>query len=116
MVKVISLPYIFQVLYVLCFTNVKISGERLQDQWSSGFAYAKTRFSHNKAQIVSGFPRTLPQAKALYEREPVDVVINLNVPFSVIINRIKGRWTHAASGRIYHTEFNPPKVEVHVVE
>ena len=26
----------FQVLYVLCFTNVKISGERLQDQWSSG--------------------------------------------------------------------------------
>ena len=35
-VKVISLTYIFQVLYVLCFTNVKISGERLQDQWSSG--------------------------------------------------------------------------------
>ena len=35
-VKVISLLYIFQVLYVLCFTNVKISGERLQDQWSSG--------------------------------------------------------------------------------
>ena len=26
----------FQVLYVLCFTNVKISGECLQDQWSSG--------------------------------------------------------------------------------
>ena len=37
MVMVISLPYIFQVLYVLCFTNVKISGERLQDHWSSGF-------------------------------------------------------------------------------
>ena len=36
-VKVISLPYIIQVLYVLCFTNVKISGERLQDQWSSGY-------------------------------------------------------------------------------
>ena len=35
--KVISLPYIFQVLYVLCFTNFKISGERLQDQWSSGY-------------------------------------------------------------------------------
>ena len=26
----------FPGLYVLCFTNVKISGERLQDQWSSG--------------------------------------------------------------------------------
>ena len=34
-VKVISLPYIFQVLYVLYLTNIKISGERLQDQWSS---------------------------------------------------------------------------------
>ena len=62
----------------------------------------------------TGFPRTLPQARALYEREPLDVVINLNVPFPVIIDRIKGRWTHAPSGRIYHTEFNPPKVEVSV--
>ena len=26
----------FPGLYVLCFTNVKISGEHLQDQWSSG--------------------------------------------------------------------------------
>ena len=64
--------------------------------------------------IYTGFPRTLPQAKALYEREPLDLVINLNVPFPVIIDRIKGRWTHAPSGRIYHTEFNPPKVEVSV--
>ena len=36
-VKVISLPYIFLVVYVLCFTRIyKISGERLQDHWSSG--------------------------------------------------------------------------------
>ena len=27
----------FPGFYFLCFTNVKISGERLQDQWSSGF-------------------------------------------------------------------------------
>ena len=37
MVKVISLPYIFQVLYVLCFT--RISDERLQDHWSSGLEH-----------------------------------------------------------------------------
>ena len=36
-VKVISLPYIFHVLYV-----VKISGERLQDQWSSGVTLSST--------------------------------------------------------------------------
>ena len=36
-VKVISLPYIFSgfVCFVLCLA--KISGERLQDHWSSGF-------------------------------------------------------------------------------
>ena len=59
-----------------------------------------------------GFPRTVPQAEALYEQMPVDVVINLNVPFEVIIDRIRGRWVHLASGRIYHTEFNPPNVSV----
>ena len=60
-------------------------------------------------QLLVGFPRTVPQANALYKREPLDIVINLNVPFKVIIERIKGRWTHMPSGRIYHTEFNPPK-------
>lgn len=62
----------------------------------------------------TGFPRTVEQAKALEKDEPVDIVINLRVPFDVIINRIKGRWTHAKSGRIYHTEFNPPKTAVHM--
>ncbi|XP_060575252.1 GTP:AMP phosphotransferase AK3, mitochondrial-like [Ruditapes philippinarum] len=60
--------------------------------------------------LLDGFPRTVPQAQALYEKEPLDVVLNLNIPDYIIIDRIKGRWTHAPSGRIYHTEFNPPKV------
>lgn len=59
-----------------------------------------------------GFPRTLPQAEALYKSQPVDVVVDLNVPFNVIIERIEGRWTHAPSGRIYHNIFHPPKVQV----
>ena len=45
-VKVISFPFIFQVLYVLCFTNVKISGERLQDQLSSGIYYFSRVANH----------------------------------------------------------------------
>ncbi|XP_050403128.1 GTP:AMP phosphotransferase AK3, mitochondrial [Patella vulgata] len=61
--------------------------------------------------LLDGFPRTLTQAKSLYEEEPVDVVVNLNVPFNVIIERIEKRWTHIPSGRIYHTEFNPPKLQ-----
>ncbi|KAK2168512.1 hypothetical protein LSH36_16g05028 [Paralvinella palmiformis] len=59
--------------------------------------------------LLDGFPRTLPQAETLHTEQKVDVVVNLNVPFDVIIDRIKGRWVHPASGRIYHTEFNPPK-------
>ena len=54
-VKVISLPYIFQVLYVLCFTNVKISGERLQDQWSSGFSLTKKTLISKSTSLFFGY-------------------------------------------------------------
>lgn len=60
--------------------------------------------------LLDGFPRTRPQAEALNQHEKLDLVLSLEVPDEVIIERIKGRWTHLPSGRIYHTEFNPPKV------
>lgn len=61
--------------------------------------------------LLDGFPRTLNQAQALTsENVQLDRVINLNVPFDVIINRLKHRWVHPASGRVYNLEFNPPKV------
>lgn len=66
------------------------------------------KYEH-ESWLLDGFPRTVEQAKAVEHDEPVDVVLNLRVPFEVIIDRIKGRWTHRKSGRIYHTEFNPPK-------
>ncbi|CAE1153722.1 AK3 [Acanthosepion pharaonis] len=59
--------------------------------------------------LLDGFPRTVPQAISFHKVEPVNIVINLNIPFDVIIDRIKGRWLHLPSGRVYHTEFNPPK-------
>ncbi|XP_045601558.1 GTP:AMP phosphotransferase AK3, mitochondrial isoform X1 [Procambarus clarkii] len=60
--------------------------------------------------LLDGFPRSRPQAEALHQQEKLDLVLSLEVPDEVIIDRIKGRWTHLPSGRIYHTEFNPPKV------
>ncbi|KAI0231314.1 GTP:AMP phosphotransferase AK3, mitochondrial [Lamellibrachia satsuma] len=65
---------------------------------------------NNKSWLLDGFPRTLKQAEAVQTIETKEVVIDLNVPFEVIIERIKGRWVHIPSGRIYHTEFSPPKV------
>ncbi|GAB6029014.1 hypothetical protein CHUAL_004802 [Chamberlinius hualienensis] len=65
--------------------------------------------SLNENWLLDGFPRTRAQAESLGKFSDVNLVINLDVPDEVIIDRIKGRWTHLASGRIYHTEFNPPE-------
>ena len=45
----------------------------------------------------------------------MNVVINLDVPFETIVDRIKDRWIHPASGRVYNLVFNPPKVNRPVV-
>ena len=61
--------------------------------------------------LLDGYPRTLQQCKTLDKQGvQVDRVINLNVPFDEIINRLKHRWIHPASGRVYNLEFNPPKI------
>lgn len=64
----------------------------------------------NDPWLLDGFPRTVPQAEALYKDTELSCVVNLAVPEEEITRRIEGRWIHAASGRTYHTEFNPPKV------
>ena len=40
----------------------------------------------------------------------LDSVVEFAIPDDLLVRRISGRLTHAASGRTYHTEFNPPKV------
>jgi len=40
----------------------------------------------------------------------VDHVVALNVPADEIVNRLKDRWVHAPSGRVYNFLWNPPKV------
>ena len=60
--------------------------------------------------LLDGFPRTVQQANELAKHVSLDTVVNLNVPSTVIIDRIKGRRVHVASGRVYHDEYNPPKV------
>jgi len=64
--------------------------------------------------ILDGFPRTLKQAKALdvmllEEGAVVTRVIELQVPDSVLEERICGRWIHKKSGRSYHIKYAPPK-------
>jgi adenylate kinase len=41
----------------------------------------------------------------------LDYVLEIDVPFDAIIERMSGRRSHPASGRTYHVKFNPPKAE-----
>lgn len=61
--------------------------------------------------LFDGFPRTLPQADAMRAAGvALDYVVEIDVPFEAIIERMGGRRSHPASGRTYHVKFNPPKV------
>jgi adenylate kinase len=62
--------------------------------------------------LFDGFPRTIPQADAMKAAGvKLDLVLEIDVPDSAIIERMSGRRVHAASGRTYHIHNNPPKVE-----
>jgi adenylate kinase len=65
-----------------------------------------------KGFLFDGFPRTLPQADAMKAAGvKLDYVLEIDVPFEAIIERMSGRRSHPASGRTYHVKFNPPKLE-----
>ena len=65
-----------------------------------------------KGFLFDGFPRTIPQADAMKAAGvKLDYVLEIDVPFDAIIERMSGRRSHPASGRTYHVKFNPPKVE-----
>jgi len=62
--------------------------------------------------LFDGFPRTIPQADAMKAAGvDLDYVLEIDVPFDAIVERMSGRRSHPASGRTYHVKFNPPKVE-----
>jgi adenylate kinase len=62
--------------------------------------------------LFDGFPRTIAQAQAMKDAGvKLDVVLEIDVPFEAIIERMSGRRSHPASGRTYHVKFNPPKAD-----
>ena len=64
--------------------------------------------------LFDGFPRTIPQAEVLKTAGvAIEVVLEIDVPDTSIVERMSGRRVHLASGRTYHLKFNPPKVAGH---
>lgn len=64
-----------------------------------------------KGFILDGFPRTLEQAKALESIAKIDVVLLLDVPDDIIIERLSSRRICRSCGEVYNTRFLKPKVE-----
>ena len=65
--------------------------------------------------LLDGYPRTLHQADTLAEilseiNKPIDVVISIVVPNSILLERLSGRWM-SSCGASYNTVTNPPKKE-----
>lgn len=64
--------------------------------------------------ILDGFPRTIPQAKALSDiladiGQTLDGVLNIQVAEEEVIRRLSGRRVCRNCGTTYHVDFNPPR-------
>ncbi len=66
-----------------------------------------------KGFILDGFPRTVPQARALDEvlataGTPLDAVVQFLITDDIAIRRITGRFTCPMCKRTYHESWRPP--------
>jgi adenylate kinase len=87
--------------YVPDAVMVRLVDERLREPDAS------------KGFILDGFPRTVPQARALEEvlaaaGTPLDAVVQFRITDDIAIRRITGRFTCPACKRTYHQEWRPP--------
>jgi adenylate kinase len=63
----------------------------------------------SKGFVLEGYPRTVRQAEELEKITKVDVVVNLDVPDNVIVDRLSARLQCKECGAIYNEKTMPPK-------
>ena len=73
----------------------------------------KPYLEESDSWILDGFPRNQAQAEALDEMleeidADLDAAVALEAPDAALIERLSGRRTSEATGRIYHVEYDPP--------
>jgi len=66
--------------------------------------------------LLDGFPRTVAQAQALDQilkekGQKIDIAINIEVPFDVLMERLTARWICKDCGAVFNTLTNPSKVK-----
>lgn len=65
-----------------------------------------------KGFILDGFPRTIPQAKALDDMNiTINAALSIEVADEEIVKRMSGRRVCEKCGASYHTEFKKPEIE-----
>ena len=65
-----------------------------------------------KGVIFDGFPRTIAQCDFFKDSDrQINLFVVLDMSDEAIIKRMQGRRVHMESGRMYHVETMPPKVE-----
>jgi len=67
--------------------------------------------SKKKVVILDGFPRKLDQAESFEKHKNIDLVLDLNAPKKIIIERLSGRRICPKCGAIYHIKNKKPKRE-----
>ena len=92
--------------------KVMDAGELVSDELILELIKARIKANDCKnGYLFDGFPRTLAQAEAMEAAAiAVNHIIEIKADDAEIIRRMSGRRCHLASGRTYHTEFNPPRV------
>jgi adenylate kinase len=65
----------------------------------------------DKGFLLDGFPRTIEQAKTLEGITRIDVILLLDVPDEIIIERLSTRRICRNCGTVYNIRFLKPKVE-----
>jgi adenylate kinase len=90
-------------------TTVRLVEERLDE-----VAEERAAGTGVRGALFDGFPRTRAQAEALDRAladrgEQVSAVVRIDVPSSVLIERLSGRRVCASCGAVYHLAFNPPR-------
>jgi adenylate kinase len=96
--------------------NYMDSGALVPDQIIVEMMTKAIRQAPVEGYVLDGFPRTVNQAIELDrsltgDHEQIDVVMNLQVDDSVVIERITGRRSCPKCGAVYHIQNLKPKVD-----
>lgn len=91
-------------------------GELVPDEVVIAIAKDKLESLGDRGFILDGFPRTIPQAKALDAAlkdidKPLDAVVNLQVDDEELVRRLSGRRVCPSCGEPYHVDSKKSEVE-----